>query len=472
MSASSPDRARLTRGSIAGHLVRQTAPMIVGVTAIMSIGLVDAYYIGQLGATELAAMSFIFPVSTALGSVGVGIMAGTSSVVARAIGAGDEVRAMRCAALGILLGLAAGLLVAALLALGHDALFGVMGADGAMLRNIGTYMLPYALGFPLLLTVSGMNGVLRAQGAGSKSTIVSISFAGANWVLDPILIHGAWGIPAFGMAGAAYATIAGWVIGCGVGLWLVRNGEVPFRPRALLGIDIRPGLADVMRVAVPAAVTNSINPVGLAVMTALLAGAGTAAIGGFGVGGRLQMAAVVPLLGLSGSIGAIVGQNWGAGLHDRARTAMVQAGMFCVAYGIVAALVLYFARHWFAGLFSEDAATVDAAARYLEIAVWGYAAYGLFIMGNGAFNAIDHARVALGLSLARVGAVMLPFALLLRPAWGADAVYGAELLANLLGGTVSMALAWYFLSHRKRQAVGDGQAGGKGSSRIASARRR
>ena len=47
------ERARLTRGSIAGHLVRQTAPMIVGVTAIMSIGLVDAYYVGQLGATEL-----------------------------------------------------------------------------------------------------------------------------------------------------------------------------------------------------------------------------------------------------------------------------------------------------------------------------------------------------------------------------------------------------------------------------------
>ena len=52
-------KAKLTRGSISGHLVRQTAPLIVGVTAIMSIGLVDAYFVGRLGATELAAMSFI-----------------------------------------------------------------------------------------------------------------------------------------------------------------------------------------------------------------------------------------------------------------------------------------------------------------------------------------------------------------------------------------------------------------------------
>ncbi|HSJ77975.1 MAG TPA: MATE family efflux transporter, partial [Erythrobacter sp.] len=195
------------------------------------------------------------------------------------------------------------------------------------------------------------------------------------------------------------------------------------------------------------------NPIGLAVMTAFLAGAGEAAVGGFGVGGRLQVLAVVPLLGLSGSIGAIVGQNWGAGMPDRARLAMVQAGAFCVVYGLVAALALYAGRGWLASQFSDDPATIAAAMRYLEIAVWGYAAYGLFIMGNGAFNALDHASTALGLSLARVLLVMVPFAMLFQPLWGADAVYGAELLANLLGGAVSMGLAWYFLSHRAKAAA-------------------
>lgn len=445
--------ARLTRGSIAGHLVRQTAPMAVGVTAMMSIGLVDAYYIGWLGARELAAMSFIFPVSTALSSIGVGVMAGTSSVVARAIGAGDHQRASRCAALGVVLGLATGMAVAVLLVAGHDLLYGAMGARGSMLQLIGTYVIPYALGFPLLLAISGMNGILRAQGAAAQSTLISLTFAGANWVLDPILIHGAFGWQGLGMAGAAWATIAGWVLGAMLGLRMVRRGEVPFRLRLLLEGGLGPSVRAVARVAVPAAMTNSINPVGLAVMTALLANAGEAAIGGFGVGGRLQVAAVVPLLALSGSIGAIVGQNWGAGLPERSRQAMVQAGLFCLVYGLLAALVLYLARHWLAGQFSNDSATVAAAARYLEIAVWGYAAYGLFIMGNGAFNALDHAGVALGLSLARVGLVMLPFALLLRPLWGEDTVYAAELLANLVGGSVSMALAWYFLAYRQRRPV-------------------
>lgn len=447
------EKARLTRGSVAGHLVRQTAPLIVGVTAIMSTGLVDAYFVGWLGATELAAMSFIFPVSSALSSLGVGVMAGTSSVVSRAIGAGDDERGSRCATLGILLGLVTGIVVAAMLVLLHDPLFSLLQADGEILRQIGLYMLPFAFGFPLLLIISGMNGVLRAQGAAKASLTVSLSFALANWVLDPILINGAFGIPGFGMAGAAYATIAGWVLGAAVGFWLLQRGEIPFRPAVLAGANLMQGVKEVLRVAVPAAFTNSINPVGLAIMTGFLASAGEAAVGGFGVGGRLQMLAVVPLLGLSGSIGAIVGQNWGAQRYDRARLAMMQAGGFCIVYGFAVALIIYLTCAQLADLFTDDPATLAASTRYLEISVWGYAAYGLFIMGNGSFNAIDHASTALGLSLARVVLVMVPFALLLQPMWGADAVYGAELLANLLGGAVSMAMAWYFLAHRRKDRV-------------------
>ena len=51
------ENAKLTRGSIRGHLVSQTLPAIVGVAAVMSIGLVDAYFIGQLGADALGAIA-------------------------------------------------------------------------------------------------------------------------------------------------------------------------------------------------------------------------------------------------------------------------------------------------------------------------------------------------------------------------------------------------------------------------------
>ena len=93
--AERPSNAKLTRGSITGHLVGQTLPAIIGVAAIMSIGLVDAYFIGQLGSDALATISFIFPISVALTSLGVGVMVGINSVVARALSAKAMMSARR-----------------------------------------------------------------------------------------------------------------------------------------------------------------------------------------------------------------------------------------------------------------------------------------------------------------------------------------------------------------------------------------
>ncbi len=438
--------AKLTRGSIRGHLVSQTLPMIIGVAAIMSIGLVDAYFIGQLGSTQLAAISFIFPISVALSSLGVGVMVGINSVVARALGEGSRDKAARRANFGIVfataLGIALGLLLFAIL----DPLFGLMNADADTLPFIRTYMQPYALGFPLLLVIMGINGTLRGQGEARKTSYVSVCYAAVNWVLDPILITGAFGFDGLGIVGAAYATIAGWAVAIALGFWLIRRTDLPINPGLIREGDFKAPMGAILKVAGPAAFSNAINPIGLSILTALVAIEGQAAVAGFGAAGRLQSFAVVPLLGLSGSIGAIVGQNWGAGLPDRSRRAMLYAGGFSVVYGLVIAVVLYLTGPQLAGLFSDDPAVKKQFADYIAIAVWGYAGFGLLITANGALNAVDRAGFALAQSAARVFLVMLPLAWLLQKSWGADAIYTAELVANLAGGALAALVVWRVLA--------------------------
>ncbi|WP_338241315.1 MATE family efflux transporter [Aurantiacibacter hainanensis] len=441
-------RAKLVDGSIAGHLVRQTTPAVIGVAAIMSVGVIDAYFIGQLGANELAAISFIFPVITALQSLGVGVMVGINSVVSRALGEGDEERALARANLGLMLGLAAGITLGLLLFLLRQPLFQLMQADPEILPLIDEYMMPYSFGFVMMMTMMGANGVLRGQGAAKSNTAVLVIYSVVNWILDPLLITGAFGIEGFGVAGAAYATIGGWVAGIVAAFVLIQRHDLPLKPSAVRNCRVAVQLKALTRVAGPAAFTNSINPAGLAILTSLLAAESTAAVAGFGAGGRLQSFAVVPLLALSGSIGAIVGQNWGARQYQRSRRALLQAGMFCLGYGLAAALVLYSFRGWFAELFSDDSRTLEATSAYLAISVWGYAGYGVLIVVNGALNAIDRASNALALSISRVLLVMVPFAWLLRGALGTEAVYLAELTANLLGGLAAAAIAWWVLWRR------------------------
>ncbi|WP_284124470.1 MATE family efflux transporter [Parerythrobacter aestuarii] len=443
------ENAKLTRGSIPGHLVSQTLPMIIGVAAMMSIGLVDAYFIGQLGPEQLAAVSFIFPIGTALGSLGVGVMVGINSVVARALGEGDDAKAERRANFGVMFavvcGLALGLLLFALI----DPLFRLMNADDALMPYIRTYMGPYALGLPLLLANMGMNGVLRGQGEARKTSYVSITYALANWILDPILITGAFGFEGLGILGAAYASIIGWAIGMGVAVFLIRRTFIRLNPMVLRNCSLVDPAVSIMRVAGPAAFSNAINPIGLSILTALVAIEGQAAVAGFGAAGRLQSFAVVPLLGLSGAIGGIVGQNWGAKQYGRARQAALYASLFCIGWGLAIAVILFAAGEWFADFFTTDPAVIEQFARYLTIAAWGYAGFGLLIVGNGALNAVDKSGYALVQSAARVFLVMLPIAWLLRGAWGADAIYAAELAANLFGGALAALVVWQVLRRRQ-----------------------
>ena len=448
MNAPGSSSAKLVSGSIPGHLVSQTLPMVIGVAAIMSIGIVDAYFIGQLGSDALAAISFIFPVSVAITSLGVGIMVGINSVVARALGEGDHIRAARRANFGIVFAAACGAAMALALWLMIDPIFAAMNAPAALMPLIRAYMQPYAIGFPLILIIMGFNGVLRGQGEARRTSTISIAYAAANWVLDPLLITGAFGIEGYGMAGAAYATVIGWGVGVAVALWLIRSTALPFDLGMLRDCSLIDPAKSIIKVGLPAAFSNAINPLGLSILTALVALEGEAAVAGFGAAGRLQSFVIVPLLGLSGAIGGIVGQNWGAGRYDRAREASLWAAGFCVVWGLAVAIAMMAAGEQFARLFTDDPAVVAEFALYLEIAAWGYAGFGLLIVGNGIMNAVDKASFALLQSVVRVFLVMLPVALLMQPSMGSAAIYTAELAANLFGAVTAVLLVRHIFVQR------------------------
>lgn len=435
-----PSSARLVTGSIPGHLVAQTLPAVIGVAAIMSVGIIDAYFIGQLGSAPLAAISFIFPVTVASTSLGVGVMVGINSVVARALGEGDFEKAARRANFGIIFACACGLAMGLALWLLIDPIFALMNAPAHLMPLIRAYMVPYACGFPLSLAIMGFNGVLRGQGEAKRTSTVSITYAAANWVLNPILITGALGFEGLGIAGSAYATAIGWCIGLGVALWLLRGTQLPLNLGLLRHCNLMDNARAIISVGLPAAFSNAINPFGLAMLTALIAREGEAAVAGFGAAGRLQSFVIVPLLGLSGAIGAIVGQNWGAGQHDRAREAVRYAFGFCIVWGLAVALAMMAAGETFARIFTNDPKVIAEFDLYLKIAAWGYAGFGLLIVGNGIMNAVDKAGFALTQSVLRVFCVMLPVALILQPNMGSAAIYSAELAANLFGAVSALLL--------------------------------
>ena len=133
-------QARLTTGPVGRQLVDMTVPVLFGIFTMMLQGLVDAYFVGRVGDRELAALGFAFPILMIVSSVAIGLGAGTSSVVARAIGAHDHRRARRLATDSLVLSFMITVAICFVGFLTIGPLFRLLGAPEYMIPLIAGYM--------------------------------------------------------------------------------------------------------------------------------------------------------------------------------------------------------------------------------------------------------------------------------------------------------------------------------------------
>ena len=425
-------KADLTRGPVWKALAWVSAPMSFGIFAVLSVGLADAYFLGQLGQAPLAAVGFIYPVTTALTSMSIGLSAGANAVVSQAIGRdqNDSDAPVRLALHSLGLGLCLALIVALAFWAVAPTLFQWMGAQDAALAETREYVPFWSLSFPFLVVMMVCNAVFRAHGDGATSAAIMVLAALVNIAINPLLIFG-WGpIPALGTEGAALATLIGRAVVAGAALWYAwHSGLLTVCSKPLKGLMA--SIREVIAVGIPAAGSNAINPAGMALVTAAVATLGEAAVAGFGAATRVQSVALVALFALSAGIGPVVGQNFGAGKQGRARLAVKQAWAFSVVYGLVLAIVVTVFADQIAAFFADSSDAQSYTALYLRVVSWSIMGYGILVITNAAMNARSKAAYSLGLSLMRIFVVYVPLAWVGMWLFGYAGVLGAAVMANM-----------------------------------------
>ena len=443
-------QARLTQGSVGRHLVDMTLPMLFGIFTMMLQAFADAYFIGRVGDRALAALSFAFPVLMVVTSVAIGLGAGTSSVVARAIGADNHPRARRLATDSLLLSFLITSATCVIGVLTIDPLFTLLGAPADMLPLIAGYMKILYAGVPFV--VVGMVGMssMRATGDTRLPSALMVAAAIANVVLDPLLIFGLGPLPEMGLNGAATAALiarGGLFFGA---LWFMyrRLDMLSFRVRG--PGELLRSWADILHVGIPAAGTNAIIPVAAGVVTAMLAKYGPEAVAGFGVATRVEALVLVMYYAMSSIIGPFVGQNISSGKADRIHLALKLCTLFCLGSGLVIAVLLAASSTFLPGLFSEDPLVTRTTTLYLWIAPISYGAYGMVMVMNASFNGMGKPMPGVVVSLSRMGVLYIPLALLLDSFLGIAGIFMAYAVANVLTGFGSYAWA-----HRSVQAQCD-----------------
>jgi len=418
-----------------------TVPVMFGISTMMAQAFADAYFIGRVGDAELAALSFAFPILMIVTSVAIGLGAGTSSVVARAYGAGDDRRARRLATDSLILSFLVTAIISAIGLATIEPLFRLLGAPVDMMPLIRGYMRIVYVSIPLLVIGMVSVSAMRATGDTRLPSKLMMIGAAMNIVLDPVFIFGVGPFPALGLDGAAWAAFLTRCMIFGVSLYLMRV-RLDMLSLERPGFDeLKRSWTDVLHVGMPAAGTNAIIPAAMAVITAMLARHGPDAVAGFGAASRIEAMMLVPFYALSSIIGPFVGQNMSAGRADRIYRALYLCTVFCLGTGLAIAVFLFALSGVLPKLFSDSAEVIRVARLFLWIAPISYGTYGMVMVMNASFNGMGKPMPAVYVSVGRMCVIYVPIAYLLDYYLGVAGIFAAYAVANATMGVVSYSWA-------------------------------
>jgi putative MATE family efflux protein len=433
-------KTNLTQGNISQQLYSMTLPMIGGIFAIMSMNIVDTYYVGQLGTDELAAMSFTMPVIAILLSLAFGIGIGTSSVIARAIGANKPKLVQSYCTQAIIIAIIIAIIFAICGYHWMDEIFTLLGAPKHLFAYIHQFMdIWFLASFVVVVPMVG-NSAIRASGNTKLPSLVMISVAIVNMILDPILIFGLFGFPRLELAGAAIATITSYSIALLIGLYFLVF-KFKFVTIQSCYTQVIASWKAILRIAIPAIGTNLIAPISIAITTWFVAKYDPESVAGFGVASRIESIFLVVIMGLSSIMGPFVGQNWGAKKHERVFTALSICFKFVSIWGLTITAALWLLAEPLANLFSNDPLVIASATTYLQIVPISYLFLGIIMVTSSAANGMGLPTPSLIMSFTRLIVLFIPLAISLGSLFNLSGIYLASTLSNLLVGIG--AFFWY-----------------------------
>ena len=383
----------LTNGSIAGHMIRLSIPASIGMIFNTLYNLTDIWFAGYLSDDALAGMSIASSVFFLLLSIGIGLQAGASAVIAPGAGRGEthEVRDW----INNVCGLAAGFSVLSLA-------LGVLAAqDLVVLLGAEPHIAPLAMKY-LWVTLAGSIGFTLSFGAAgalmalgdtrSNRNALMIGFF-ANFILNPLFTFG-FGL---GVTGLALATV---VIKLGTAFYLLRvlarRLDIRIRP----AIDWPRWIA-LLKQVLPASFNMLTIILGGFITVALIGRFGSENVAGYTVGLRLEQVLLLPALGLNSAVMAIAGQNMGAGSGARVAETYQRSLLIGLGMSLVLMPVMYFWSPLMMGFFTDNETITGTGVTYLRIDTLAFYAYVVLFQSVAVLQAMQKPLFPMYLGIAR-----------------------------------------------------------------------
>lgn len=448
MSSAPTREARFVTGSIMRHVVVMTFTGAVGLMSMFLVDLADLLYLSLLGKTEItAAIGYAGTIVFTNLSLCIGTGIAASVLVARNLGARRPERAREFATSCFMYSCILSAIYSLIIALTSAWLLRLLGARGEALHLAQQFIWIASPGFVLLAGAVACSFTLRGLGDAKRAMYVTLIVAVIIAILDPIFIFGlGWGIQ-----GAALAGVLADLGSLAIGLHGVHRVHRFFAAPSLA--RLRTDMREITEIAAPAMLTQLAMPFANAYATRAVAQFGNEVVAAAAIVGRIVPVAFGIIFSLSGSVGPIIGQNFGAGAYDRVRRTLTDGLVFSTIYTLVTSFLLFLFRHEIAALFSASGRTIDLVLFFCSFIAGSWAFGGAQFVAAAAFNNLGHPNTSTLFNWGKATLGTIPFAIYGAHIAGPEGVLAGMALGSVIFGVASVAWAYRIVAKVERQAA-------------------
>ena len=419
-------------------LLAMGLPTMIGMMINALYNLVDAYFVGRLGAGQMGAISVAFPLGQAIVGMGLLFGSGAASYISRLLGAGDRETAGAAAGTALYGSVAAGAIcIAAALAF-LTPLLKLLGATESILPHARSYASVY-IGFSIFNVFNvAMNSIATSEGAAKAAMCALLSGAVLNIALDPLFISGL----EMGVTGAALATGISQFVSSLVYLTYILRGQSCLRSGLRACRFRAPILREIFKTGAPTLSFQLLTSLSIALSNAQARAYGDAVIAAMGAVTRILSMGSLMVFGFIKGFQPVAGFSYGARKLDRLRAsiriAAVWATLFCAAFGLAAALFSPGIIAQFSGGSAEVACIGRTALRAGGVS---FVCFGFYIVYSSLLLALGRGGAGLLLGACRQGIFFAPAILILPRLWGLRGILYAQPLADILSALAALATA-------------------------------
>jgi putative MATE family efflux protein len=437
-------RNNLTEGPILKSLIALTIPVVLANILQTAYHLVDTFWVGRLGAGAVAAVSMSLPIIFLTISLGGGISIAGSILVAQYKGKKIQGNVDFIAAQTMFMVFFASLIITAAGYLLAEPVIGLMGAEPSVTSGAVSYLKISMLGTLFVFGFFAFQSLVRGVGEVKKPMYIVLGTVLLNLVLDPLLIMGYGPIPAFGVAGAAIATVITQGVALLIGVLMLFGGRYGIHIKKR---NLRPDfpiMKKIFMLGLPSSIEQSMLSLSIIAMVFLVTSFGTMVTASYGIGIRIFSFIIIPILGLSMATSTLAGQNIGAGKIKRVERIVVLSSLIGFGALTTIGVVVFLSAEALTAFFVPGNAEVIAnGASFIRILSLTFGFVAIHQVVVGVFRGAGEMIVSMVLTLILFWILRFPLAYILSnyTALSFSGIWWAFPIANIIGTAV--AVIWY-----------------------------